>query len=76
MTLHTCEYINPTLRTSDNGEYVCFAMRMTRPLYLDMVPGETAAGVRAFRVSVIEPLFPFSILRLPFAIAETGYEGQ
>jgi hypothetical protein len=41
-----------------------------------MVPGETAAGVRAFRVSVIEPLFPFSILRLPFVIAGTGDEGQ
>jgi len=49
MTLHICEYISPRLRTRANGEYVCFAMRMTRQLYMDMGSGETSAGVRAFR---------------------------
>jgi hypothetical protein len=47
MTLHTCEYISPRLRTRANGEYVCFAIRMTRRLYMDMGSGETSAGVRS-----------------------------
>jgi hypothetical protein len=49
MTLHTCEYISPRLRTRANGEYMCFAMRMTWRLYMDTGSGETSAGVRAFR---------------------------
>jgi hypothetical protein len=41
MTLHTCEYVSPRLRNNTrkeyvrfatDEEYVCFAMRMTRPL--------------------------------------------
>jgi hypothetical protein len=28
---------------------MCFAMRMTRRLYMDTGSGETSAGVRAFR---------------------------
>jgi len=47
MTLHTCEYISPRLRTRANEEYVCFAMRMTRRLYMDMGSGETSTGVRS-----------------------------
>jgi hypothetical protein len=51
MTLHTCEYISPRLRTSANGEYVCFAICMTRRLYMDMGSGETSAGAGAFHSS-------------------------
>ena len=47
MTLHTCEYISPRLRTRANGAYVCFAMRITWRLYMDMGSGETSAGVRS-----------------------------
>ena len=49
MTLHTCEYISPRLRTMANGGYVCFAMRMTRRLYMGIGSGETLAGASAFR---------------------------